>query len=381
LGCIGTIAAGASCTVTVTPTSVGAQSSAFKVVDSAFDQQVVQVDWNAVSGSAFLTDGLVNNQLFQVAGTSVTVTAVVRNGGTDVLNIGQAFLTNSPPAAISNDTCSNQSLAVGAACVFLVTATPTALGNWATTITVPSDAAVGPNPATQPISGFAYPPDPAQPVFLPASVSFSARAVGAVESTRVVWVDNGLVAAAFAQPLAISSVSIGGADAPAFRVVWDGCTGLTLDAVYSCPVEVGFDPTAGRTFNASLLYTDNAGGSPQAVPLSGTGLAGASALPASVDFRDVIVNTKSKPVTVTLTNHENIPVGVGRVLLSGADKGDFTITSENCKNQTLKPGASCQVVIVFRPQSVGIRSAALTFNDTAANTPQSVALTGTGVNR
>jgi hypothetical protein len=39
----------------------------------------------------------------------------------------------------------------------------------------------------------------------------------------------------------------------------------------SCPVEVGFNPTAGGTRTGNLTFTDNAHDSPQSVPLTGSG--------------------------------------------------------------------------------------------------------------
>jgi hypothetical protein len=383
-GCSAPVAAGASCTVSasVTPPGVGAQTALFKVFDGANynNQQAVQVDWNGTTGATFIEGPLAFGSIVQKVGTSLATSGSIRNGGTAGLNVGQIYLSNNPPAAITSDNCSNQSLAPGANCILTVTASPTTVGAWYTTLTVPTDAAVGPNPATLFIRGLSGPP--AQPVFSPASVSFAAQNVGAPESTQIVWLDNGLVPAGGAQSLTISSVALGGPDARAFRIVWDGCSGLKIDAAYSCPVSVGFDPNTGRMLAAFLLFNDDASGSPQAVSLSGVGLApGASLSTSKIDFGSVVVNTKSATATVTLTSAGNLTLNIGQVTLSGLNKGDYTITSENCQFQSLAPGSTCQVTIGFRPEAVGARIADLTLTDNALNSPQSVSLTGTGVSK
>jgi len=383
-GCTTPVNPGATCVLSVSifPTSVGPQSARLSIFDSASpaNVQFVQVDWNGISGSAFLTDGLINDQLVQRAGTSVVVTAVLLNGGSDVLNVGRAFLTGTPPAAITADSCSNQAIAVGAVCTILVTASPSVAGGWFTQLTVPSDAAVGPNPAVRPISGWAA--APTQPVFSPASVSFPGQNVGGPESTQTVWLINGLVPGLGAQVTTISSVTLGGPNASSFRIVWDGCTGLPVGPAYSCPVSIGFDPATGGTFNASLTFSDDAVGSPQVVSVVGVGLgAVGSVSPSSLDFGNVTIASKSAPETVTLTNTGSLAFTIGRETIGGTYKGDYTITSENCQNQTLAPNTSCHVTIVFRPEGLGSRPASLTFADNASNAPQSVPLLGSGTAR
>jgi hypothetical protein len=338
------------------------------------------VDFNGVSGFASLSDGLINDLLIQRAGTSVVVRAVLSNGGSDVLNVGRAFLTGTPPAAITADGCSGQAIPVGGVCTILVTATPSIAGRWFTALTLPSDAVVGPNPAVRPISGFAV--APTQPVFSPASVTFPGQTVGGPESTQIVWFINGLVPEIGAQVTTISSVTLDGPNASSFRIVWDGCTGLPVSPAFSCPVSIGFDPAAGGSLSASLTFNDDAVGAPQVVSLSGVGLgAVGSVSPSSLDFGSVTIATKSAPQTLTLTNTGTRGFTIGRETIGGTDKGDYSITSENCRNQTLAPGTSCQVTILFRPEALGSRAATLTFTDDALNAPQSVPLLGSGTAR
>ena len=379
-GCATAVQPGASCTlsVTVTPTTVGPQSVRLSIFDSANNVQFVQVDWNGTSGWASLEDGLVNGQLFQRVGSTATVTVVLRDSGSDVLTVGQVFLANASPAAITADNCSNSTLPVGGICTIEVTATPTVAGSWSTTLTVPNDAAVGPNPAIAPISGLAT--ASTQPVFAPASVTFPSERVGAPETTQVVWLINGLAPSGGAQLTTISSVAIGGADASSFRIVSDGCTALAIMPAYSCPVLVGFDPTAGRTLDASLNFNDDGSGSPQAVPLSGTGLAPAASFSAQqLNFGVVAVGQQTQPQQVTLTNSGNYAMSVAAVATPAGSP--FVLSGDTCGASTLQPGASCTVSAAFAPSSRGAYAVPLAFTDNAPGSPQQVTLNGQAVVR
>jgi archaellum component FlaF (FlaF/FlaG flagellin family) len=200
--------------------------------------------------------------------------------------------------------------------------------------------------------------------------------VGAAESTQVVWLDNGLVAAMLAQSLTVSSVSLGGPDAAAFRIVWDGCSGLVIGAAFSCPVAVGFDPTAGGTFNASLLFTDDAAGSPHAVALSGVVAGpGASLSAQQLAFFDVPVGQQSRTQQVTVTNTGNLALHVSSITAASP----FVVSRDTCTGVAVAPGASCSVGVTFAPTSRGIFNVPLVITDDAPGSPQQVALSGQGV--
>jgi hypothetical protein len=72
--------------------------------------------------------------------------------------------------------------------------------------------------------------------------------------------------------LAISSISVGGANANNFTQ--SNTCGASLAAGASCTITVTFAPTAAGGLSATLSVTDAAAGSPQSVALNGTGSAG-----------------------------------------------------------------------------------------------------------
>src|SRR5207253_1106167 len=77
----------------------------------------------------------------------------------------------------------------------------------------------------------------------------------------------------------------------------------TLAAGETCTINVTFTPTASGARTGTLSLTDNAGGSPQIMTLSGNGTApGVGLAPTSLGFGNQPLATTSAPMTVTLTN-------------------------------------------------------------------------------
>jgi hypothetical protein len=69
--------------------------------------------------------------------------------------------------------------------------------------------------------------------------------------------------------LSIAQISVGGANANDFPET-NNCPS-SLNAGANCTITVTFDPSKTGTRKAQVSITDNGGGSPQTVPLTGTG--------------------------------------------------------------------------------------------------------------
>ncbi len=125
----------------------------------------------------------------------------------------------------------------------------------------------------------------------------------------------------------------------------------------------GVSGSLTHTTTVSLTVTQS-GGTP-AVTLS----------PTSLTFSATVVGATSAAKTVTLTNS-----GTGTLTISSiATTGDFAlVTSTKPCGATLAAGANCKIAVTFTPTQVGTRTGNLTITDNAANSPQSVPLTGTG---
>jgi hypothetical protein len=136
----------------------------------------------------------------------------------------------------------------------------------------------------------------------------------------------------------------------------------------------------GRTFSSNLPVTP---GAPEPA-FNGNTLAyvakfipGVQPWPLAFPYGMQTVKTTSAPMTATLTNSSKTIVENISVAITGTDASDFAISSNTCGTQ-LAVGASCSVGVTFTPATSGALTAALTFTDTAPNSPQTIPLTGTG---
>jgi hypothetical protein len=102
-------------------------------------------------------------------------------------------------------------------------------------------------------------------VLSPTTLSFGNQNIGAPPTSLPVTLSNTGNAA-----LNIASISITGTNSGDFAQT-NNC-GATLAPSTQCTVNVTFAPSVAGAETASLQFTDDAGGSPQQVPMSGTGV-------------------------------------------------------------------------------------------------------------
>lgn len=98
--------------------------------------------------------------------------------------------------------------------------------------------------------------------------------------------------------------------------------------------------------------------------------------PTSLTFPTQIEGTSSSPMGVTLTNNSSTTLSVTGINISGANSTDFSQT--NTCGSSVAAGASCNISVTFKPAGINTRTATLSINDSAAGSPQTVTLTGTG---
>src|SRR2546429_145049 len=139
----------------------------------------------------------------------------------------------------------------------------------------------------------------------------------------------------------------------------------TLPAGANCTINATFTPTASGARTGTLSLTDNAGGSPQIMTLSGNGTApGVGLAPTSLDFGNQLLATTSAPMTVTLTN-----TGAAALTINSfAPSGDFAATSTGasaCPTSpaTLAAGGTCTINVTFTPTASGARTGTLSLTD------------------
>jgi len=209
-----------------------------------------------------------------------------------------------------------------------------------------------------------------QPELSPSSITFAPQLVGTASSPQSVTLTNANTGTA---PMTIKSIAIRGANSHDFSQTNNCPANLVVGA--DCQINITFTPIAAGVRNASLAVADNAPGSPQSIPLSGTGTNPVPVpylSPANVTFPGQYVGTSGLPQSVTLNNP-----GAELVIISvKATPADFAPLS-TCGNM-IAPGGSCSIGVFFDPTTSGTRTGTLTVTDDASNSPQTASLTGVG---
>jgi hypothetical protein len=103
--------------------------------------------------------------------------------------------------------------------------------------------------------------------------------------------------------------------------------------------------------------------------------------PASLDFGTQLIGLTTNPQSVTITNNNATALTINSITVVAikppSAATDFAISNNSCP-ASLAAGASCIVMVTFKPSVAGAESASLVFNDVDPSSPQSVTLTGTG---
>jgi hypothetical protein len=209
----------------------------------------------------------------------------------------------------------------------------------------------------------------------PASLTFASTIVGNNSATQNVTVTN---TSGAGNTVTFSGVSFTGTNPGDFSQT-NGCGTLTTSG-QSCLTVVRFTPTAPGARSALLTFVDNATGSPQTIPVSGTGVSqtpGVQLSPTSLIFGAQTVSTTSVAQSIILTNTGSGTLTITSVVASG----DFAVTTvpvTNCGG-TLASLATCSLNVTFTPTATGGRTGAVTVTDNAAGSPHVAGLTGTGI--
>jgi ASPM-SPD-2-Hydin domain-containing protein/galactose oxidase-like protein len=215
-----------------------------------------------------------------------------------------------------------------------------------------------------------------EPVTLdPASITFPDQSNGFTSAAQTVTLTNHSSTA-----LSISGVSLTGANSSDFAQT-SNCVG-SVPAGMSCSLQITFTPTATGARNAVLQIASNLSVNPVLVPLTGTGVAPApvvSLSPNGVAFATQALGTTSAPQTVTLRNTGTATLNIQTIAITGANAGDFAITNgSTCTSgANVAINGSCTIQFTFTPTGPGARSAIVSIADNAADSPETISLSGT----
>jgi len=251
------LAAGASCAISVNfaPKTSGSLVAVLSVsYKGTASPQTVGLSGSGLAAStvSLLPAGL--TFATQLVGTSSTAqTATLTNTGDQAVTISSIAASG---AFNETNNCPS-SLVVGGSCQIQVGFVPTAAGAASGMLSVTDNAANSPQQVTLSGTGTVI-------TVSPVGVNFGDQEVGTTSAVAAITLTNSGAGA-----VSISRISITGTDAGDFSET-NKC-GKSLAAQSSCTIRVTFKPAATGALAASVSVTDNGGGSPQSVSLTGTG--------------------------------------------------------------------------------------------------------------
>ncbi|HUI42437.1 MAG TPA: FG-GAP-like repeat-containing protein [Terriglobia bacterium] len=367
--CGATLAASGTCTISVTftPTAQGAQNGTLTVADNASDspQTAALSGTGSMGPFVSLVPSSVDFGTVPVGTSSSTQSVTLSNTGNGTLSISSIALTGTNSGDYSETNTCGSSVAAGKNCSITLTFKPTANGVRSASVSITDNAPA--SPQTVPLSGTGS--SAAGAALAPASLDFGNQAIGVASTAKTVTLTNTGNAT-----LTITSITISGGNN---NYTETNTCGSSVDAAKSCSIMVIFKPTATGPLSGTLDVTDNATPSTQTVALTGTGTGPSVGLaPTSLIFSGQALMTTSASQTVTLTNGGNAALTIISIAVTGSAAAQFSAT--NTCGTSVAAGASCSIVVTFSPSAVGSQSAALTLTDDAANSPQSVPLSGAG---
>jgi hypothetical protein len=174
----------------------------------------------------------------------------------------------------------------------------------------------------------------------------------------------------------INSIALVGTDSSQFSQSTNCSSQVPVDG--TCIINVRFKPTSTGTKSAQLAISLDGGASTSVVTLTGTGVRSTlSVLPTNLSFGSVEVGKTSAGQAVTLTNTGIVVLPINSISRSGTNPGQFTSTN-GCPSE-LTVGASCTVLVYFKPTSTGSKSATLQITPGGGAALQTAVLSGNGV--
>lgn len=279
-----------------------------------------------------------------VGQSSGAATVTVTNSGTEPLDIGAIDVVGEDFVnfAISNDNCSNTTVAAASDCIFEVIFSPDEARTFNANILIPSNDPGAPNFLLAITADGVAPSISATTPVIPDTV------VGSSSLSDMITVSNGSADA----PLEIGQIVLVGEDGVSFSINNDNCSNSTVAPGSDCFFEFTFNPDEIRTFNASVSIPSNDPATPNLlVTLTGDGIAGPvmTVKPAGLqlDFPDTAVGQTSPTRILEIQNTGTTPLE--NIDVPAPIIPEYAYVQDHCSGSTLLPGESCLVQITFTP--------------------------------
>jgi len=254
--CGTSLAAGSSCTISVTfkPTATGVRTASLSISDNAPNSpQTVSLTGTGVLPTVTLTPTSLTFPPQLIGTTSKAQAVTLKNTGLGILKITKGAITG----PFGETTNCGAIVNPGSSCTMSVTFKPKTIGPASGSISITDNAPSSPQTISLQGTG-------TDVQLSPLSLNFGNQTVGTTSGRKIITLTNkGTVT------LSISGIAITGTN-PGDFAEGDNC-GTSLAAGASCSIAVTFTPTTTGPRSANVSVSDNGGGSPQQVALTGTG--------------------------------------------------------------------------------------------------------------
>jgi hypothetical protein len=361
LGVSGGIGVGASCSIQVTflPAATGTRGGVLTIYGNVAGGQATAAltGVGAPAAAIVLSPVAVTYLGTNVGSASVAQNITISNTGGVTANLQTPVLSGD--FAITANTC-GPTLGASSGCTVSVVFRPTASGTRTGNFSVIDSAGT----QTASLTGLGV--LPATDALAPLSLSFATQQLNTASAAQQVTLTNAGDAA-----LVLIAAQIASGD---FTVV-NGC-GNSLNGHSTCSLLVAFVPKSVGAGVGALTVSDEYRS--QTVTLGGIGVApaGVSLSPVGpMAFAPTGVGLSASAQTVTLTNNGGLPLTIQSMTMTG----DFAIVAGSNCGSSLAAGAACTAQIVFTPTAAAARAGSFAVVDNAGSSPQSLQLTGTGV--
>jgi len=410
-GCSGvTISASSQCGVQVefSPTAAGYQTGVLTITDSASKTYTVTLAGYAptVATSSYLDpttlafpgqvlttiSGTQTVNLYNTSDVPMTIGTLTGTNAIVGASTTGAFSTNGTQGGY--DGCSGQTIAARGKCyvslVFAPTAVGAATGSLVFPVTYANNATTSFNLS---LSGTGLAVRDASELS-PTSITFQDQALGATygsgtDSTQIItfW-NTGNLPVTLGQltgsDTVIGATTVGDFTTSGTYGGYDACSNQIVNPNTYCTVTIAFNPSAiGKKAGAiafPVTYSDKTTTKLTAI-LGGTGITDVSKVvisPSSGQFGVQVVGTtsdSSQTLTFNMVNTGNLPVKVTTATITAP----FSFVSDQCSGTTVYVNSYCSIMVAFSPTKTGPVTGVLSIPDSAAGSPQKIALSGTGI--
>ena len=290
------------------------------------------------------------------------------NRGADRLELGRAaILGGSGGFQIARDGCSGQRLPSGGDCAIQVVFAPTAEGAVGRRLELPQAGGTGLAWAAE-LAGSAVAP---RVDWSTGKLDWGEAKVGAASEPRPLRLRN-----AGTGTLRVDRLRLAGAQAAAFGLSADGCSGRSLDPGASCELAITFRAQGLGGHRAELAVEGRGARGGAAAQLAGSGVAGRVETSAErLEFGTVRVSEAGSR-ELDLVNTGNAELVLNGFSASGGAPEDFRVSGECRVGASLAPGDGCRLVVRFSPLREGGRVATLEIAHDGVDSPARVPLSG-----